>query len=95
MKAVRAAAFAGAMLAAYRGELYNLESNFQVVTADCGYLSVGSGQDLALGSMHASKGEKDPKKRILKALEAATAGNAGVAPLFRIVSVKTRKHGNK
>lgn len=81
--------FQGAMLVAYRGALYNLQGNFQVVEADSGYASVGSGSKLALGSLASTKKMGNAKKRVLTALEASTA-NAGCAPPFDVVVVKKR-----
>mgnify|MGYP003585177289 CR=1 FL=1 len=79
--------FEGEMLVGYRGKLYTLESNFQLIAAASGTAAIGSGGSIATGSLQATRG-KSPKRRILKALEAATEGNAGVAPPFVIVSVK-------
>jgi ATP-dependent protease HslVU (ClpYQ) peptidase subunit len=79
--------FQGAILVGYRGKLYNVESNFQVITSAYGFDSVGSGSDIAMGSLHATKSLR-PKKRILQALEASAINNAGVRPPFAIVSVK-------
>ncbi len=81
--------FHGSMLIGYRGKLYNLEGNFQLVHSSECFDSVGSGSAIAKGSLHGSKDIKDPKKRLLKALDASTI-NAGVAPPFVIVTVKKR-----
>ncbi len=78
--------FHGEVLLAYRGVLYRLQGNFQLIKGSEGYASVGSGAKLALGSLHGSKG--NPKSRILAALKAATDGNAGVAPPFVVIEVK-------
>ena len=79
--------FEGSMLVAYRGVLYELEANFQLIHGSEGYASVGSGSALALGSLAATTDIKDPKKRLLKALNVATK-NAGVAPPFVLLKVK-------
>jgi ABC-2 type transport system ATP-binding protein len=68
------------------GKLFVIESNFQVITNAYGFDSVGSGSDIAIGSMHASMKERNAKKRMLMALEASSINNAGVRPPFTIVS---------
>ena len=62
--------------------------NFQLVVAARGYAAIGSGGPVAMGSLRATRGDRNPRKRVLKALEAAAEENAGVAPPFVIVSVK-------
>lgn len=81
------ASFEGAILVGYRGKVYNLQGNFQLVLSSDGYASVGSGSSYALGSLNATRDMPDPKKRVLAALEASTR-NAGCAPPFVVVTVK-------
>lgn len=81
--------FEGAVLIAYRGKLYELQGNFQLVHSAAGYASVGSGSALALGSLAATTSVKDPKQRVLKALEVSTK-NAGVKPPFVVIKVKKK-----
>lgn len=84
--------FQGAFLMGYRGKLYRIESNLQIVTAAYGFDSVGSGADIALGNLHASKGKfSNPKKRIVSALEASAINNAGVRPPFAVVDIRKGK----
>ena len=78
--------FHGAILIAYRGELHELEGNFQLVESAKGFASVGSGSEPALGSLRSSNG--NPKKRLIKALEVSAENNAGVAPPFDVLTVK-------
>jgi len=80
--------FNGEALLAYNGKLYKLQSNFQLIQARAGFDTTGSGGDLAMGSMASTAHVRNPKKRILMALEAASANNAGCAPPYVIVSVK-------
>jgi len=87
--------FRGAMLLAYRGEVYTLEMNFQLVKGSRGYASVGSGSDLALGSLAETWRFDSPRKRILASLKAAADGNAGVAPPFDIVVVGKERPGHR
>lgn len=79
--------FEGELLLAYRGKLYKLQCNFQLVQSSEDFCTSGSGSELALGSLQATRNVRNPKKRILKALDAATA-NAGVAPPFVVITLK-------
>ena len=79
--------FEGEMLVGYRGELYKLQSNFQLIHSADNYDATGSGGTLALGSLSATKKMSNPRKRVLAALEASKA-NAGCAPPYVIVTVK-------
>lgn len=82
--------FHGAMLIAYRGHLYNMESNFQLVEAAHGFDATGSGGEAALGSLRSTKKMSDPRKRLLEALAVSAEHNAGVAPPFDIIVVKRK-----
>lgn len=82
--------FEGEMLVGYRGKLYKLQGNFQLIHSAAGYDATGSGGELAMGSLGATKKMSNPRKRLLAALEVSAAGNAGVAPPFVVVSVKKR-----
>lgn len=68
----------------YQGKLYEIQGDYQIAKSNQGYGAVGSGRDLALGALHASR-QKNPKKKILEALEAAAAGNAAVRGPFTIL----------
>lgn len=81
--------FEGSFLMGHKGKLYRVECNFQVITSSYGFDAVGSGQDIAIGSLHASKKEKDAKKRILEALESSSINNSGVRPPFLILESKS------
>lgn len=81
--------FEGSMLIGYRGKLYELQGNFQMIRSSDGTAAVGSGEALAKGSFAVTKHITDPEKRLLTALGAAS-NNAGVAPPFVIVKVKSR-----
>ena len=81
--------FEGEMLVAYRGKLYKMQGNFQLIYSSDGFDTTGSGGTLALGSLMSTKRERNPRKRVLAALEASIA-NAGCAPPYVIVSVKKR-----
>jgi ATP-dependent protease HslVU (ClpYQ) peptidase subunit len=80
--------FQGEVLFGVGGKLYRMQSNFQLITDSQGYASVGSGSDIALGSLHATKRDGNAKRRIMTALEASALANAGVRPPFAVVSVR-------
>lgn len=76
----------GSFLVGYQGNLYTIESDFQVAMQAQGFDSVGCGSDIALGAMYAAKTKK-PTERITIALEAASTFSAGVAPPFKIIKL--------
>jgi len=80
--------FLGGFLMGYRGVLYDVQGNFQLVVSAKGYCAIGSGGPAAMGALRASTGVRNPRKRLLQALEVSAEENAGVAPPFVIVSVK-------
>lgn len=81
--------FHGAMLIGFRGRLFLMEGNFQLVEAAKPWAAVGSGQEPALGSLRQSKGLA--RDRLIEALEVSAENNAGVAPPFDVIEIKTRK----
>ncbi len=75
----------GNFLVGYRGSLFEIASDFQVGEVLKNYVSVGCGCSYALGSMYSTeKSSKDPKSRIVIALEAAQEFSAGVREPFII-----------
>jgi len=77
----------GALLIAYYGRLFNLASDYAVQETADSYYAVGSGQEVALGSLHTSArmGELlSPEKRVTWALEAAATFSNGVGGPFVI-----------
>lgn len=79
----------GTFLVGWRGELYEIESDYQVARVVQNYHAVGCGDDLALGSLHTTaQYDLTPKERIKMALEAAEEFSAGVRGPFTILSTK-------
>jgi ATP-dependent protease HslVU (ClpYQ) peptidase subunit len=73
----------GMILVGVRGCLYEVDSSFGTVRSlDC-YAAIGSGDNIALGALHATKGMQ-PEKRIKLALEAAAKWDDGVSAPFTI-----------
>ncbi len=63
----------GNFLIGYRGKLYEVQGDFSVLNCPEWGSSVGSGEGPARGSLWTTRKEKDPKKRVMTALEAAEA----------------------
>lgn len=79
----------GGFLVGYLGRLFMIGGDYQVGENVVPYNAVGSGEDIALGALHATQGLRlNPRARIRSALEAAATWNAAVRPPFKIV--KTR-----
>lgn len=80
--------YGGTFLVGYRGELYEVESDYQVARVLQSYHACGCGQDLALGSLHASSQfDLKPKRRLTMALDAAAEFSAGVRAPYTIKTV--------
>jgi len=82
--------FEGAILFGTSGKLYRMECNFQLITDAYGFDSVGSGSDIAIGSLHATKRDGNVRRRIITALEASAIANAGVRPPFAVAKATKR-----
>ena len=75
----------GTFLVGYKNRLFKIEDDFQVSETLQGYDACGSGADVALGSIYTNE-INNIKKRVEKALEAASNFNTGVAAPFTIYS---------
>lgn len=76
----------GTFLVGFNGRLFMLYDDYQIAETKINYMACGCGDNFALGSLYTSDGVvKDPKKRIEKALEAATEFSAGVKGPFTIL----------
>lgn len=79
----------GHFLVGHEGRLFKVESDFQVGESLHKYDSCGSGEEFALGALHASEGMKlTAEARIERALLAAQEFNSFVREPFEIVSTK-------
>lgn len=79
----------GNCLFGYKGKLYQMQDDFSVINNSYGYDAVGSGWFAAYGSFYSSGvlGVKDPKARVMLALETAAALVPSVSGPFDIISV--------
>lgn len=78
-------------LVAFRNELFAIYSDFSVIRSSDPFAAIGSGEDLALGSLYTSPPDMDPTQRVLKALEAAAKFNAGVKAPFTVKTFETEQ----
>ncbi len=78
--------FDSTILMGYKGKLFTLYSNFEISEQTYGFASVGSGGDIALGSLYTSK-KMHIKKRIKLALESSEKFNITVRRPFIIKSI--------
>lgn len=76
----------GDFLVGYRDHLFYIGSDYQVGQLAANYHAVGSGREVAVGSLFSTDG-MPPEQRLKIALEAATHHNAGVGPPFVIESL--------
>lgn len=82
----------GQFLVGYHGNLYEIGGDFQVGIPNCGYVSVGSGGSVALGSLHTTKDFDLPaRERIIKALEAAEFWTPYVKAPFNVLCLGEEK----
>lgn len=82
----------GTFLVGTGGELFNVQSDYQVAQRADGYDAVGMGDELALGALHATAGmDLRPRRRMALALHAAAHFSAGVRPPFAYVSTRNRR----
>ena len=76
-------------LIGYKGKLYGIYSNYDIIESIENYMACGCGGDYALGAMCATgKTGLKPIERVKIALKAAALHSSGVAPPFTIVSIK-------
>jgi ATP-dependent protease HslVU (ClpYQ) peptidase subunit len=76
----------GTFLVGYNGNLYAIYDDYQVAKFKDGFAAVGSGSQIALGSLYSTDG-KEPEERIRLALEASERFNAAVRSPFVILSL--------
>jgi len=76
----------GRFLVGYKGELFYIDSDYQVGRLVDGFAAVGCGAQIAHGALFATGG-KHPEERIKTALEAAERFSAGVRGPFVIKSL--------
>ena len=76
------------VLVGFDKHIFQVDTDLQVGSKIAGYAAIGSGQEVALGSLYSTKAQP-ARTRIRKALDAATAIIPSVGPPFRIISMST------
>jgi ATP-dependent protease HslVU (ClpYQ) peptidase subunit len=77
----------GIFIIGVEGRLFTMDEDFHVGEAVVNYMAEGSGGQIALGALHATKNQKNPKLRLKAALEAATEFNMSVAAPYTYIQV--------
>lgn len=80
-RAVETRESGGTFLVGYAGQLFCIDSDYQVAKAADGFAAVGCGSSYALGSLYSTEGQ-EPRIRVAKALAAAERFSAGVRAPF-------------
>lgn len=76
------------MIICVKGKIYEHNaSDMSLTQYDSDYLAMGSGGQLALGSLHATKNQKDPRKRANNAVQAAISHSTTCRGPIDIVSI--------
>lgn len=79
----------GTFLVGYRGRLFHIEGDYQVVEPLNAFSAVGCGAQIALGALYVlDDAEQDPLERVARALQAASNFNAAVRRPFSIRELK-------
>ena len=69
------------------GRLFTIDEDFHVGENVVNYMAEGSGGMIALGALHATKKQKNPRIRLKAALEAATEFNMSVSAPYTYIQV--------
>jgi len=77
----------GIFLVGICGRIFVVDTDFHVGENIVNYMAEGSGGSFALGALHATKNQKNPKMRLKLALEAATEFSMGVSAPYTYIQV--------
>lgn len=77
----------GIFIVGLEGRIFVVDEDFHVGENVVNYMAEGSGGMFALGALHATKHQKNPKMRLKLALEAASEFSMSVAPPFTYIQV--------
>jgi hypothetical protein len=77
----------GEFLVGFKGRLFSIDNDFHVAEIAHDYVSLGSGSDIAHGSLYSTKSMKRPQDRIKLALQAAEEWSSGVRKPFMILKL--------
>lgn len=77
----------GIFLIGVCGKVFTMDQDFHIAENIVNYMAEGSGAMFALGALHATKNQKNPKMRMKLALEAAADFSMSVKPPFTYIQV--------
>lgn len=77
----------GIFLIGVCGRIFTMDEDFHIAENTFNYMAEGSGGMFALGALHATKNQKNPRMRIKHALEAAAEFSMSVRPPFTYIQV--------
>jgi ATP-dependent protease HslVU (ClpYQ) peptidase subunit len=77
----------GIFIVGVEGRIFTVDEDFHVGENVFNFMAEGSGGQVALGALYATKNQKNPKLRLKAALEAASEFNMAVAPPFTYIQV--------
>ena len=69
------------------GRLFTIDEDFHVGENVVNYMAEGSGGQIALGALYATKNQKNPRLRLKAALEAASEFNMSVSAPYTYIQV--------
>jgi ATP-dependent protease HslVU (ClpYQ) peptidase subunit len=77
----------GIFIVGLEGRIFVVDEDFHIGENVVNYMAEGSGGMFALGALHATKNQKNPKLRLKAALEAASEFSMSVSPPFTYIQV--------
>jgi hypothetical protein len=77
----------GIFIVGVEGRIFVVDEDFHVGENIVNYMAEGSGGMFALGALHATKHQKNPRMRIKAALEAASEFSMSVSPPFTYIQI--------
>ena len=80
----------GYVLIGYKGGIYNIQRNYQIIIPGESYYAIGCGEPYAIASLYTTRvlWDNEPRLRIKRALETAEHYSAGVRRPFTIIKLK-------
>jgi len=76
----------GTFLVGYNGNLYMVQSDFQVQQYAQDFCAIGCGENWAIGALYVTKGQ-NPRSRVVLALETASTFSNAVRPPFTVLEM--------
>ena len=77
----------GIFIVGLEGRIFTIDEDFHVGENVVNYMAEGSGGQIALGALYATKNQKNPRLRLKAALEAASEFNMSVSAPYTYIQV--------